>query len=59
MKPTTGLYIFFLAVYFVNLTNITLFDGEWDGIAMFLNTGLFIAGTTYYLLSRDAVKKNK
>ncbi|HLR11803.1 MAG TPA: hypothetical protein VK120_10450 [Sporosarcina sp.] len=57
MKGIMGLYIILAAIYFVNLSNITLFDGAWDGIAMLCNTGLFIAGTGYYLLSRNAIKK--
>ena len=59
MKATTGLYILFIAVYLVNLTNITLFNGDWNGIAMWLNTGLFIAGTAYYLLNRNATRKTE
>ena len=59
MKEITGLYIILIAIFFVNLTNITLFNGEWNGIAMWLNTGLFIAGTAYFLMSRDAIKKKK
>jgi len=59
MKTTTGLYLFFIAIHFVNLTNLTLFKGEWNGIAMWLNTGLFIAGTAYYLLNRNADRKNE
>lgn len=58
MKPTAGLYIFFVAVYFVNLTNLTLLNGEWNGIAMWLNTGLFIAGTSYYLVKRNSDEKS-
>ena len=59
MKEITGLYVILAAIFFVNLTNMTLFNNEWNGIAMWLNTGLFVAGTTYYLLSRDSIKKNK
>lgn len=59
MKEIMGLYMILIAIYFVNLTNITLFNAEWNGIAMWLSTGLFIAGTAYYLMSRDSIKKNK
>ncbi|WP_391118998.1 hypothetical protein [Psychrobacillus sp. L3] len=52
MKPITGLYIIILLMQFITLTNITLFNGEWNGIAMWLSTGLFIAGTAFYLLNR-------
>lgn len=59
MKEITGLYIILAAIFFVNLTNMTLFNNEWNGIAMWLNTGLFVAGTAYFLSSRDSIKKNK
>ena len=59
MKEITGLYIILIAIFLVNLTNITLFNGEWNGIAMWLSTGLIIAGTAYFLMSRDAIKKKK
>jgi hypothetical protein len=59
MKEITGLYVILIAIFLVNLTNITLFNGEWNGIAMWLSTGLFIAGTAYFLMSRDSIKKNK
>ena len=52
MKAITGLYIAFITMYLVNLTNITMFEGEMNGIVMWLNTGLFIAGTTFYVLNR-------
>ncbi|WP_198166203.1 MULTISPECIES: hypothetical protein [Sporosarcina] len=57
MKEIMGLYVILIAIYFVNLTNITLFNAEWNGIAMWLSTGLFIAGTAYYLMSRESIKK--
>lgn len=59
MKEITGLYVILIAIFFVNLTNTTLFNGEWNGIAMWLSTGLFIAGTAYFFMSRDSIKKNK
>lgn len=58
MKEIMELYVILIAIYFVNLTNITLFNAEWNGIAMWLSTGLFIAGTAYYLMSRESIKKN-
>ena len=59
MKVTTGLYIFLVLIHFINFTNITLFNGEWNGITMWLSTGLFIAGTTYYLLDKKAIPKKE
>lgn len=59
MKEIKGLYVILVAMFFVNLTNMTLFNNEWNSIAMWLNTVLFVAGTAYFLLSKDAIKKNK
>lgn len=50
MKP--GFYILFAILYLVNLANLTLFKGEWNGLTMWLSTGLFIIGTVYYIVSR-------
>ncbi|PIC81666.1 hypothetical protein CSV75_02700 [Sporosarcina sp. P18a] len=57
MKTTTGLYLFFIAIHLVNLANITLFKGEWNGITMWLSTGLFIAGTAYYAFNKSTTQK--
>lgn len=59
MKEIIGLYVILIAMFFVNLANITLFNGEWNGIALWINTGLFIVGTTYFLMSRDVIRKSK
>ncbi|PID06396.1 MULTISPECIES: hypothetical protein [unclassified Sporosarcina] len=59
MKTTTGLYLFFIAIHLVNLANITLSKGDWNGITMWLSTGLFIAGTAYYALNKSATGKAK
>lgn len=59
MKKIIGLYVILVAMFLVNLTNITLFSGEWNGIAMWVSTGLFIAGTAYFLMSKDAIRKNE
>lgn len=52
MKATTGLYIIIMLMHLITLTNMTLLNGEWNGIAMWLTTGLFIAGTAFYLMTR-------
>lgn len=54
MKAITGLYIIIILMQFITLTNITLLNGEWNGIAMWLSTGLFIAGTAFFLMNRKA-----
>ncbi|ARF16145.1 hypothetical protein CSV61_08890 [Sporosarcina sp. P3] len=57
MKTMTGLYFFFIAIHLVNLANITLSKGEWNGITMWVSTGLFIAGTAYYSFNKSANRK--
>ncbi|WP_166462395.1 hypothetical protein [Psychrobacillus vulpis] len=52
MRAITGLYIVIVLMQFITLTNITLFNGEWNGIALWLSTGLFIAGTAFYVMNR-------
>lgn len=59
MKAITGLYIMLAAMHLVHLTNMTLFKGEWDGIAMWLSTGLFIGGTAYYLMNKKEAQKKE
>lgn len=54
MKAITGLYIIIVLMHLITLTNITLFNGEWNDIAMWLSTGLFIAGTAFYILNRKS-----
>ncbi|PIC57974.1 hypothetical protein CSV80_06625 [Sporosarcina sp. P12(2017)] len=59
MKTTTGLYLFFIAIHLINLANITLFKGEWNGITMWLSTALFIAGTAYYAFNKSTTRKGE
>ena len=58
MKTSTGLLILIGIMHVINLSNITLFDGKWNGIAMWANTGLFIAAIAFYSMRR-ANKKPK
>lgn len=46
--------MFWLAtlMQFVVLMNVTVFDGEWDGIMMWLTTGLFIGICAVYASER-------
>jgi hypothetical protein len=56
MKTSTGLLILIAIMHFITLSNIPLFDGRWNGIAMWLNTGLFIAAIAFYFLGRTNSK---
>ncbi|MEK4576712.1 hypothetical protein [Bacillus sp. FSL R12-0074] len=52
MKNIAGLYVIICLMQLVTLINITLFNGEWNGFALWLCTGLFIGGTAFYISSR-------
>ncbi|PUB08294.1 hypothetical protein C8K15_1366 [Paenisporosarcina sp. OV554] len=52
MKTSTGLLILIVLMHLITLTNITLFNGNWNGIALWLSTGLFIAAIAFYLLGK-------
>lgn len=54
MKKFMFLYILFALMHLVWLTNVYLLENEWNGIAMWLSTGLFIAGTAFYLVNRKS-----
>lgn len=58
MKEIIGLYLLLAAIFFVNLINITLFGAQWNGIALWLNIALFITGTVYFLMCKNALKNN-
>lgn len=55
MKYNFILFILICLMQLVILTNITLFDGDLNGITLWLCTAIFIASTTVFGLSR----KNK
>lgn len=51
--------LLFAAICFMQLcvlTNITLLDGEWNGIVMWLCTGIFIFAATVFGFSRRGNK---
>ncbi|MDW0109693.1 hypothetical protein [Sporosarcina aquimarina] len=53
------LYIFFVLLCLINLTNMTLLNGEWNGFALWLSTGLFVAGTAYYVMKKNPASENE
>lgn len=58
MKTSTILLILIGIMHVINLSNITLFDGKWNGIAMWANTGLFIAAIAFYFMGRANSKNS-
>ena len=59
MKHSFILFIAICLMQFCILTNITLLDGEWNGITMWVCTGIFIFACTIFGFSRkDSAKNN-
>ena len=58
MRHSLILFISICLMQLCILTNITLLDGEWDGITMWLCTGIFIFACTIFGLSRKNASKN-
>ncbi len=48
MKTYTILFILIAIMHLITLINVTLFEGEWNGIALFLSNILFIIACYYF-----------
>ncbi|AKR09593.1 hypothetical protein E8M24_31530 [Bacillus thuringiensis] len=48
MKYINGLYISLILMMFINLSNITIFNNEYSGIAMYISSVIFIIGTAFF-----------
>lgn len=48
MKPITVMFILAILMQITVLTNVTLFDGAFDGLMMFITTGLFLGICAVY-----------
>lgn len=59
MKYTLVLFISVCLMQIIILTNITLFDGQLNGITMWLCTAVFIFSATVFGLSRKPVMDSK
>ena len=58
MKHSLLLFISICLMQLCILTNITLLDSEWNGITLWLCTGIFIFACAIYGLSRQDTTKN-
>lgn len=58
MKHTTILFISICLMQFCILTNITLLNGEWNGITMWVCTGIFIFSCAVFGSTRIDASKN-
>lgn len=54
------LFILIAIMHLITLVNLALFEGEWNGIALFLSNALFIMACVYFGIERRAnMKGNK
>ena len=58
MKHSLILFIAICLMQLCILTNVTLLNGEWNGIMMWVCTGIFIFACTIFGLSRKESSKN-
>ena len=58
MKHSLILFIAICLMQLCVLTNITLLNGEWNGITLWVCTGIFIFACTIFGLSRKESSKN-
>ncbi|MGM9944499.1 MAG: hypothetical protein ACI33M_06120 [Lysinibacillus sp.] len=53
MKFVTAMYIIMTMMLVVILANSTFFSGAYDGITVWLCTGLFIVGTIFFINAKQ------
>ena len=58
MKTYMILFIFIVIMHLTTLVNVTLFEGMWDGIALFISNILFVLACLYFGIEYRA-NKNK
>lgn len=59
MRHSLFLYISICLMQLCILTNVTLLDGKWNGITMWLCTGIFIFASAVFSQSRKDASKTK
>jgi hypothetical protein len=59
MKTHTILFIFIFFMHTLNLVNITLLNGEWNGIVLWVSSILFLLAIFFYGTEYQARKKRK
>ena len=58
MQKTTYLLITILIMHLITLTNIIIFNGDWNGIVMAVNTFLFVLAFGLVLPIKNKKKTN-
>lgn len=59
MKGLKGLYICLILIMAVNGLNFNLFDGEYDGITMYVTVILFLIASVFYINASHQMKKEQ
>ena len=57
MKTYFILFIFIAIMHSITLVNVTLFEGKWSGIVLFISNVLFILACFYFGIEHRAQKK--
>ena len=57
MKTYSILFILIAIMHSITLVNVTLFEGEWNGLALFLSNVMFIIACVYFGIELRANKK--
>ncbi|PJO45027.1 hypothetical protein [Lysinibacillus xylanilyticus] len=58
MNYPLALYLATCFMQFIILINITLFNSQWDGITMWLCTGIFIFSTAVFVSSKSNKRRS-
>ncbi|MFC0470694.1 hypothetical protein ACFFHM_09355 [Halalkalibacter kiskunsagensis] len=58
MKTYSILFIVIAIIHTTILINITIFNGEWNGLVLFISNILFLIAAVYYGIERRANKKS-
>lgn len=57
MKTYAILFILIVIMHLITLVNVTLFEGSWNGLALFFSNVLFIIACVYFGIERRALNK--
>ncbi|KMY32283.1 hypothetical protein ACZ11_09055 [Lysinibacillus xylanilyticus] len=58
MNYPLALYLATCFMQFIILINITLFNSQWDGMTMWLCTGIFIFSTAIFVSSKSNKRRS-
>jgi len=53
------LFVIIFLMHTINLINVTILDGEWNGIVLMLSNILFLIGVFYYSIEYRANRSRK